>query len=127
MKNMRHRYAAILAADVDHFSTRMEDDAEATVRALQTCRELFRQCIEQHGGREFGSVGDSLMAEFPSAVSALRAARDFQDEDHLQVRIGLHAGDVVAEGDGTERVSLRAVDPLAPGNEVLLRVEVTAP
>ena len=34
--------------------------------------------------------------------------------------------DVDPEGDGTERVSLRAVDPLVPGNEVLLRVQVTA-
>lgn len=107
---MRHRFAAILAADVARFSTRMEDDAETTVHALQNCRDLFQRCVEAHSGCEFGSVGDSFMAEFPSAVEALRAARDFQaqldaanvdvdEQERLQVRLGLHAGDVISEGD----------------------------
>ena len=107
---MSHRYAAILAADVAHFSSLMEEDGEATVRALQDCRGLFQQCVESHSGREFGSVGDSLMAEFPSPVEALRAARDIQtalesrnaekdEKDRLRVRIGLHAGDVIREDE----------------------------
>lgn len=107
---MSHRFAAILAADVAHFSTLMEDDGEATVRALQNCRDVFRHCVTSHHGREFGSVGDSLMAEFPSPVEALRAARDIQsaldfkraehaNREHLQIRLGLHAGDVISDGD----------------------------
>ena len=99
MGEVSHRFAAIMAADVDCFSARMEGDAEVTVRALQDCRQLFNECVTKHGGREFGSVGDSFMAEFPSPVEALRAARDFQAVEHLQVRVGLHAGDVVVDGD----------------------------
>jgi len=106
---MSHRYAAILAADVAHYSRHMERDSEATVSALKDCRAAFRECVSAHGGREFGSVGDSLMAEFPSAVEALRAARECQTKfaelrpvnaggDHLSVRIGLDAGDVIDDG-----------------------------
>ena len=106
---MSHRYAAILAADVAHFSRHMESDSEATVSALKDCRAAFRECVSAHGGSEFGSVGDSLMAAFPSAVEALRAARECQARfaalkpvttggDHLTVRIGLDAGDVIDDG-----------------------------
>jgi len=110
MGDMSHRFAAILAADVAHFSTLMEDDGEATVLALQECRGAFQRCVTAHHGREFGSVGDSLMAEFTSTVEALRAAHDIQSAlaamqplneqgDRLEVRIGLHAGDVISDGD----------------------------
>ena len=107
---MRHRFAAILAADVAQFSRLMEGDSEATVRALRECRQIFGSCVSVHHGQEFGSVGDSLMAEFPSPVEALRAARDihttlseakpvFDGGERLRVRIGLHAGDVIVDGD----------------------------
>lgn len=106
---MKHRYVAVLAADVARYSRFMEDDSEATVGALKHCRKVFRRCVGSHHGREFGTAGDSLMAEFPSAVEALRAARDCQkhfarlepvspEGEHLCLRIGLDAGDVIDDG-----------------------------
>jgi adenylate cyclase len=106
---MRHRYAAIIAADVVRYSKFMEDDCEGTISALKDCRSVFLRCVTAHHGHEFGSVGDSLMAECPSPVEALRAAlnihsalgrmHDKQDDcDCLQLRIGLHAGDIVSDG-----------------------------
>jgi class 3 adenylate cyclase len=110
MRQVSHRYAAVLAADIAHFSRCMEVDGEGTVEALFDCRTIFTHCVNSSHGREFGSVGDSLMAEFGSPVEALRAARDFQQAlkpgvgaGHsgvcLQARIGLHAGDVIFDGD----------------------------
>ncbi len=109
MNEMSHRYAVILAADVVHYSRLMEGDGERTVEALKDCRDIFKRCVSSHHGREFGSVGDSLMAEFQSPVEALRAAKDVHVElneldpvngdERLQVRIGLHAGDVISDGD----------------------------
>ena len=106
---MKHHFAAVLAADVAQYSRFMEGDSEATVAALKSCRATFRRCISAHGGREFGTIGDSLMAEFPSAVEALRAARECQLHftqlpplngrgERLTLRIGLHAGDVIDDG-----------------------------
>ena len=109
MENINHHFSAVLAADVAQYSRFMEGDSEATVAALKSCRATFRQCVSAHGGREFGTIGDSLMAGFPSAVEALRAARDCQQHfaqlaplndrgDRLSLRIGLHAGDVIDDG-----------------------------
>ena len=109
MREMSHRYAAVLAADVAQYSRLMERDGEGTVAALNDCRDIFRRRVTSHHGREFGRAGDSLMAEFGSAVEALRAARDIQaDLAHdsetesgdqcLDMRIGIHAGDVIADG-----------------------------
>jgi len=110
MQQMSHRFAAILAADVARYSQLMENDGEATVAALKNCRTVFQRCVTSHHGHEFGSVGDSLMAEFSSPVEALRTARDIQTDlarqkpidnegERLQVRIGLHAGDVISDGE----------------------------
>jgi len=110
MESMSHRYAAVLAADVAHYSRLMEGDSEGTVQALKNCRAIFRRCVTSHHGREFGSVGDSLMAEFASPVEAIRAARRIHSElendvapladgSRMRVRIGLHAGDVISDGE----------------------------
>ena len=88
----------------------MEDDSEQTILALDRCRNVFKDCIAAHNGREFGSVGDSLMAEFSSPIEALRAAiqvqtklralnREAGSSRYLRFRIGINAGDVIAEAD----------------------------
>jgi class 3 adenylate cyclase/tetratricopeptide (TPR) repeat protein len=110
MEGMSHRFAAVLAADVARYSRLMESDGEGTVQALKGCRDIFQRCVTEHHGREFGSVGDSLMAEFPSPVEALRAAhciqRDFAlanekvaEDSRLEFRIGLHMGDVISDSE----------------------------
>lgn len=110
MSGLGHRYAAVLAADIANYSQLVETDGESTVEALKDCRDTFGHCVTSFHGREFGCVGDSLMAEFQSPVEALRAARSFQQAlesqgcqndsgCHLQARIGLHAGDVIFDGE----------------------------
>ncbi len=111
MNKMNHHYAVILSADVVGFSKLMEGDGEATVRALDECRQHFRRCVTVHHGQEFGSVGDSFMAEFSSPVEALRAASELQREvgdeaitkdkqPRLSLRVGLDAGDVISNDKG---------------------------
>ena len=134
MGEMLHSYAVIMAADVAHFSQLMEHDSEATVRALHGCHEEFARCVSAFRGQEFGSVGDSFMAEFNSPVDALRAARHCQqrlanleaiDEtgSKLTLKIGLHAGDVIRDGDAFfgDVVNIAArLQSLARPGEILL-------
>jgi adenylate cyclase len=68
------RLAAILAADVAGYSRLMAADEEATLRTLDAYRRTISDLISEHAGRIFGSAGDSLIAEFSSAVQAVRAA-----------------------------------------------------
>ncbi|HSD73754.1 MAG TPA: adenylate/guanylate cyclase domain-containing protein [Steroidobacteraceae bacterium] len=99
---------AILAADVVGYSRLMSVDEESTLENLKLRRTIFDQVVAECGGREFGSVGDSLMAQFPSAVNAVRCAQLIQQriseenvkgpaEQRMQLRIGVHLGDVIEE------------------------------
>jgi adenylate cyclase len=106
------KLAAILAADVAGYSRLMALDDSATVRALNESRAVFQQRIEQRGGQVIDMVGDSVLAEFRSAVEAMQCAMEVQvtlQESNRQVpverrmlfRIGINVGDVIAQLDGT--------------------------
>jgi TolB-like protein/class 3 adenylate cyclase len=111
------RLSAILAADVAGYSRLMHSDEEAThaeLAALLT--DAVNPAIAEHGGRIVKNTGDGFLAEFPSAVEAVRAAMLFQtrireltigdaEDRRLRFRVGINIGDVIAEphdifGDG---------------------------
>jgi len=81
----------------------MSEDEAGTLRALAAAREIMDGLIRDRGGRIANTAGDSVLAEFPSAVDAVQCAVAVQEklaeatsEDHrLQFRIGVHVGDVV--------------------------------
>lgn len=103
------RLAAILSADVAGYTRLMRADEVATFATLKRCRELMRSLVEQHSGRVVDTTGDSLLAEFGSAVNAVECAIAVQRalaeqnvglpvERKMQFRIGVNLGDVLAEG-----------------------------
>jgi adenylate cyclase len=115
------RLAAILAADVVGYSRMMATDEAGTLARLRTARrDVVDPLMAEFKGRVFKVMGDGLLAEFPSAVQALRCAIAIQQRlrkgDGLQVRIGLHQGDVIAEGG----------DLLGDGVNVAARLEALA-
>src|SRR5580704_15038404 len=74
------RLAAILAADVVGFSKLIGEDESGTLAALREIRkEIVNPVLAEHGGRVFKLMGDGMLAEFPSAVQALRAAMGIQE------------------------------------------------
>jgi class 3 adenylate cyclase/pimeloyl-ACP methyl ester carboxylesterase len=105
------RLAAILAADVCGYSQLMSADEAGTLAALQAHRsELITPAIEQHCGRVVKLMGDGILAEFGSVVEAVACAMEIQREmkarnrdlpDHRQMllRMGVHLGDILIEGD----------------------------
>ena len=110
------KIAVIFATDVVGYSKHMEADESETVKNLRACEKLLSGFFDKHKGRLFNTGGDSFLAEFPSAVSAVECAVEFQnaikernasDEAtvKLQFRIGINSGDVIKEkenllGDG---------------------------
>src|SRR5262245_22327372 len=107
---MERKLTAILSADVKGYSRLMGEDEEATIRTLTTYRQLMATLIVQHRGRVVDSPGDNLLAEFASAVDAVRGAVEIQrafkvkntelpPERHMEFRIGINVGDVVVEGE----------------------------
>ncbi len=107
---MDRKLAAILSADVAGFSRLAALDEEGTLAALNVCRNRIAEVVKEHGGRIFGTAGDGFVAEFPSAVQAVRCSVEIQRrlfstlEDRppdrpLEFRIGINLGDVVVAGD----------------------------
>src|SRR4051794_22973048 len=111
------RLAAIMAADLVGYSRLMHDDEEAThARLTALLADAVEPAIAEHGGRVVKHTGDGFLAEFPSAVEAVRAATRFQngirnlttgdaEDTRLLFRVGINIGDVIVEahdifGDG---------------------------
>lgn len=104
------RLAAIFSADVKGYSRLMGQNEEATVRALSALRKEAFAVIREYAGRVVDSPGDNVLGEFPSAVEAVRCAVTLQQKlnarnertpegKRMELRIGIHLGDVIAEGD----------------------------
>src|SRR6476659_71738 len=94
-EKLEHRLAAIMATDVVGYSQSMQSDEAGTLAALSTIREATESQIKQHRGRIANTAGDSVIAEFASAVEAVDCAMALQEslsQQKLQVRIGIHAG-----------------------------------
>jgi TolB-like protein len=110
-ERVQRRLAAILAADVVGYSRLMEVDEEGTLARMKELRaEVIDPGIAEYGGRLVKTTGDGLLAEFPSAVDAVRHAVDIQRTmvdrnadvpkvDRIAFRIGISLGDVMVEGD----------------------------
>lgn len=103
---MERRLAAIMVADIVGYSSLMESAEEQTADAVARCQELIREKVSPLGGRVFNTAGDACLAEFSSAINALRGAAEIRnalasssDGDPLKLRIGLHLADVVVRGD----------------------------
>ena len=103
------KIAVIFATDLVGYSKHMEKDENATLRGLRECNKIIETIIKKQKGRIFNTGGDSVFAEFPSAVSAVDTAVEFQkkikdrnEKDttdiKLEYRIGINMGDVVKEG-----------------------------
>jgi TolB-like protein/class 3 adenylate cyclase/Tfp pilus assembly protein PilF len=107
----RRKLAAILAADVVAYSRLMGRDEAGTLARLKAHRtQQFEPALARNGGRLVKLTGDGALAEFGSAVDAVRAAIEFQQamaefdqaqakDDCIEFRIGLHLGDVIVDGD----------------------------
>ena len=97
------RLAAIMAADVVGYSRLLAADETGTLARLRKLRrEVVEPLVAESGGRVFKTTGDGLLVEFPSTVQALRCAIGVQERlrgDELQLRVGVHQGDIVVEGD----------------------------
>ena len=106
---LERRLSAILAADVAGYSRLMHTDEERTHAKLTSLlMDAVRPAIAGHGGRIVKNTGDGFLAEFPSAVQAVRAAVQFQtrikeltigdaEDRRIAFRVGINVGDVIVE------------------------------
>ncbi len=107
---MERRLSAILSADVVGFSRLMGADEAGTLQRLKQVRaDLIEPKVGEHHGRIVKLIGDGILAEFPSVVSAVGCALEIQrgmserargnGGEPIQFRIGVNLGDIIIEGD----------------------------
>ena len=109
-KKILRKIAVIFVTDAVGFSKMMEANEDETLQSLRASKEILDKLFEEHSGRIFNTAGDSVLAEFQSAVSAMMCAAEFQklikqrnsaldSQSQMNFRIGLNMGDVIVEGD----------------------------
>jgi adenylate cyclase len=116
--------------DLVGFTKLGQRDEEEALRLRSEHQTLVRPLFAAHGGREVKTLGDGFLVEFPSAVESVRCAVGIQQavsqrnarptsRERIVLRIGIHVGDVVEEGNDIvgDAVNVASrIEPLAePG------------
>jgi adenylate cyclase len=125
---MERRLAAVLAADVVGYSTMMGTDEARALAAIRLLREaLFEPEVARWRGVVVKRLGDGWLVEFPSVIDAVGCAVAVQNRmaevQEVELRIGVHIGDIVHEdddiyGDGVN-IAARLEAVGAPGHVLI--------
>lgn len=124
---LERKLATIVSADVAEFGRLMAENEEEALRTFRSHRQVFESLVAMHRGRVFNTAGDAILAEFSSAVEAVRCATDIQAalrtandqlplDRQVRFRIGINLGDVMVHGQ----------DLLGDGVNVAARVQTAA-
>src|SRR5215218_4949252 len=127
LTDVTRKLVAVFAADVEGYSRLMGTDEVGTLKGLTERRVILDRLIGDHRGRIANTAGDSVLAEFGSAVDAVKCAVDAQTalaeananlarDQRINFRIGVHVGDVM----------VRAGDLFGDGVNIAARLQALA-
>src|SRR5438046_4118267 len=106
---MRRTLVALWFADIAGYSEHAAEDESSALRLVEILQTLSRETVTRYNGRVVKFLGDAVLAEFPSAelaaFSAAELSRQFEARsarigDRMQVRVGVHLGDVAVAPAG---------------------------
>jgi TolB-like protein/class 3 adenylate cyclase/Tfp pilus assembly protein PilF len=119
--------AAIMFTDIVGYTAFMDQDEELAFNLLRRNREIQKPVIEKHNGRWLKEIGDGVLASFNTASDAVYCAIEIQEicrnEVDLKLRIGIHLGEVMFEGDdifGSGVNIASRLEPIAPVGGILV-------
>ena len=135
----QRKLAAIMFTDIVGYSALAQKNEALALKLLEEHRQLLRPLFRKHQGTEIKTIGDAFLVEFASTLEAIRCAAEIQEvlKDYdtaassqsvkIQIRIGLHMGDVVYRendvfGDGVNIAS--RIEPLAKPGGICLSQQV---
>src|SRR5713101_4371629 len=134
----QRKLAAIMFTDMVGYSALSQLDSKLAVELLEEHRELLREIFPRFSGSEIKTIGDAFLVEFQSALEAAQCAMAIQRalakrnadapaDRQIQVRIGVHIGDVVHRGgdvygDGVNIAS--RIESLAAAGGICVSMDV---
>ena len=107
--NEQRKLAAIMFTDMVGYSALAQRDDKLALELLEEHRQLLREIFPRFNGTEIKTIGDGFLVEFNSALEAAQCAIEIQrtlakrnhdvpSERRIELRIGIHIGDVVHRG-----------------------------
>jgi len=134
----QRKLAAIMFTDMVGYSALSQRDDKLALELLEEHRQLLREIFPRFHGTEIKTIGDAFLVEFQSALEAAQCAiaiqralakrnADAPAEGQIQLRIGVHIGDVVHRGgdvygDGVNIAS--RIEPLAGAGGICVSMDV---
>jgi len=98
------KLAAIMFTDIAGFTALSAENEEKALKLLDYQREILQPIVKQFDGEWLKEIGDGLLLSFSSSKNAVFCAIEIQkvtkEIDNLNLRIGIHQGDILAkDGD----------------------------
>ena len=134
----QRKLAAIMFTDMVGYSALSQRDDKLALELLEEHREILRKIFPEFHGTEIKTIGDAFLVEFNSALEAAQCAiaiqraltkrnADAQADRQIQLKIGIHIGDVVHRGgdvygDGVNIAS--RIEPLAGAGGICVSMDV---
>ena len=125
------KLAAVMFTDIIGYTSLMSRDEKAALTLLQKNRDLQKSLAEKHHGEFLKEMGDGTLLCFQSALDAVRCAMEIQksvqDDPDLNLRIGIHLGDIVFKdgdvfGDGVNVAS--RIEALAEAGGICISEQI---
>ena len=127
MPAQSHQLVAIMFTDIVGYTELMGKDRNKALELLNKNRHVQGPIIKKHHGRWLKEMGDGVLASFSSVSDAVYCAKEIQevcrDQTHLKLRIGIHLGEVVVEGDDIfgDGVNIASrIEPLGTPGSILV-------
>src|SRR5213595_2680104 len=134
----RRQLAAIMFTDMVDYSALAQRDQSLALQLLEEHRQVARSLFPRFNGTEIKTIGNAFLVEFHSALEAAQCAIELQRtlakrnhdvavDRRIDVRIGIHIGDVVHRGgdvygDGVNIAS--RIEPLAGAGGICISMDV---
>ncbi len=132
------KLAAIMFSDIVGFSSKLSENEFRALELLKTYETLIRVLAAKYDGKVMRLFGDFIMVDFPSAVNAVKCSIELQKRfwffsrdkaalDRIEVRIGIHLGDVLIRGNdiiGEGVTTASRIELIADPNRICISEDV---